>query len=461
MENNVTNNNDKQTVLWIHGFAGCPNNVHFKERKKSYTEYNWFSIEVDHHAKSSIEKINAYIHSNDVCVVAGTSLGGYYAMCADFKGPKLIVNPVTNPVRGLKQFLGKNTYKPGRPDGQTEFEFTEDMLNEFGELQHDKLYNVLCHYTPHDQLLGDDIKKDYEDMFYFLEMMDEKVLPEHFMTFKYVKAMKEILPRLIWRDCLRTRNPYDWYGSAYQYLPNSIIPVLMIAQSPESCVNRKKLLREIEACIKEEYQKDNKLRYEPWNRNENKTKEILKILLRERKYVLSRMFNLSQETFNAFMQINKNLLDLYNRMVDKMAKLYSGWLEEQEEGWQNDCQIFGQIIVEQSKEDVPADDTGSDYGWMMERIEELDGNHILSREFSGAPDIACDTYQLGLSHDYPNLYFSGGGERPFGDFLMCNPFQNLYSDSLYSPQDILRIKYYWCDTCLTYQRITNEKGELQ
>lgn len=195
----------KRTILWIHGFAGCPDNVHVKEMRKRYPEYEWYSIEVDHHAKASMEKINAYIRENDVCLVAGTSLGGYYTMCAEYDGPKLVVNPVTNPIRDLKQFVGKCCYKPGRPDGQTEFEFTEEMLNEFGELHYDNLYNVLCHYTAHDQLLGEDIKKDYEQIFYKLEMLDEKILPEHFMTFKYVREMKQTLFNLIDLDMMRRR----------------------------------------------------------------------------------------------------------------------------------------------------------------------------------------------------------------------------------------------------------------
>lgn len=78
----------------------------------------------------------------------------------------------------------------------------------------------------------------------------------------------------------------------------------------------------------------------------------------------------------------------------------------------------------------------------------------------GAPDMVCDRYQLDLEHDVPNTYFSFDGEKPLGDFLMCKAFRILYS-SLYAPQDILRIKYYWCDVYLTHQRIINYKGELQ
>lgn len=451
---------NKRIILWIHGFAGCPDNAHVKEMRKRYPEYEWYSIEVDHHAKASMEKINSYIRANDVCLVAGTSLGGFYAMCAEYDGPKLVVNPVTNPVRDLRQFVGKCCYKPGRPDGQTEFEFTEEMLNEFAELHYSNLCNVVCHYTAHDQVLGEDIKKDYEQMFYILEMMGEKILPEHFMTFKYVREMKQTLFHLIDLDSMSLRL-YDRYGTSYQLLPDKVLQPLSILHSTLKGLNYRKLLGEIEACIKDVYETDKRMRDEPWARNTGRTRETLKILFGERKFILRRMFTITQESFDAFKAINDNLLDMYNRMVDKMAKLYSSWLTDEEDGWQNDCNVCGRILVEQTKEDYPADNTGSDYEWMMERIEELDGNEILTEEFSGSPDRECDKHKLHLEHDRPNMYFSLGGSKPYGDFLTCRAFRRLQLETLYAPQDILRIKYFWCDVHLTHQRIINDKGELQ
>lgn len=455
------NGENKRIILWIHGFCGCPDNVHVQEMRKRYPEYDWYSIEVDHHAKASMAKINSYIRENDVCLVAGTSLGGYYAMCSEYEGPKLVVNPVTDPHRDLRQFVGRCLYKPGRPDGQTEFVFTEEMLAEFGELHYGNLNNVLCHYTAHDQVLGEDIKKDYEQIFYWLEMKDEKILPGHFMTFKYVKEMKHTLFLLIYVDITRRRNDYKHFGISFQLLPEKILQPLYILHHRNIGVNYRKVLGEIETCIKEEYEKDKRMKHDLLLRNEERTKETLKILFQERKYALGKLFTLTQESFDAFQSINANMLDMYNRMADKMAKLYTSWLTDEEDGWQNDCNVCGKILVEQTKEGYPHDATESDYEWMAERIEELGGNEIIIKQFSGAPDLNCDRHHLNLEHDRPNTYFSFGGARPYGDFLMCKAFRTLRMESLYSPQDILRIKYFWCDVNLTHQRIINDKGELQ
>lgn len=187
----------KKQIVWIHGFAGRPNNSNFMQMVKCNPQFDWYSIEVDHHALASAEKIDRYIAEHNVAMVAGTSLGGFYTLCAHFAGPKLVVNPATNPVRDLRQFLGHNVYKAGRPDGQTDFEFTEEMLNEFGQLV-PNTSNVVCHYTAHDGLLGEDIKKEYEQLFEERLLIPDNILPGHFLTGQYVKtAFTETVNQLL------------------------------------------------------------------------------------------------------------------------------------------------------------------------------------------------------------------------------------------------------------------------
>ncbi len=454
--------NDRKLILWIHGFAGCPDNQTVQDMRKYNPEYEWYSIEVDHHAKASMAKINVFIADNDVSLVAGTSLGGYYAMCADFEGPKLVVNPVTDPVRDLRQFIGRNTYKPGRPDGQTDFDFTEHMLMEFGELHHDQLLNVLCHYTAHDQVLGEDIKENYQRLFYLLKMIDEKTLPSHFLTHNYAKSTTKTIDYLMRHEAPSHFKPYNDYGGEYRYLPKSILHVSNLIFQWSRYVNFPKLLCEVEQCIKDVYDEDNKQRNEPWNRNIQHTREALKMLFFERKCILTKMFRNDQVSFNRFRAINNNLLDLHNRMTDKMASLYTSWLNDEKSDWHNDCQVSGRIFAEQTTDAHTDYDTVVNHDWLMERIEELGGNVLFEREFSGSPDQPCDRWNLGLEHDSPCTYFGAcAGFQPDENFTMCHPFQNLYHDSLYAPQDILRIKYFWCDTSITHQRIINSNGELQ
>lgn len=189
----------KKIILWIHGFAANPVNETFKEMKKLYSEYEWYPIEVTHYALDSMGKINDFIkvHMDEIALVSGTSLGGFYAMCSTYDGPKLVINPVVTPSRDLHQFIGHNCYKPGRQDGLSDFEFTEAMLEEFGQLSYTAGENIYCLYTTNDQVLGADIKTEYEHLFKHKQMVDPKILPGHFLTFKFVQKTLPIALKII------------------------------------------------------------------------------------------------------------------------------------------------------------------------------------------------------------------------------------------------------------------------
>ncbi|MCQ2292493.1 MAG: hypothetical protein MJZ54_00460 [Bacteroidaceae bacterium] len=60
------------------------------------------------------------------------------------------------------------------------------------------LSRTLCHHTAHDHVLGEAIKADYARMFSQRQEIAESILPNHFLTFRYVKTVfgrtvKEIL----------------------------------------------------------------------------------------------------------------------------------------------------------------------------------------------------------------------------------------------------------------------------
>jgi len=66
-------------------------------------------------------------------IVAGTSLGGFYALylATVFDLPALLINPATNPAESLKSRIGTHTnYKTGE-----EFELTSEHIKRFAELK--------------------------------------------------------------------------------------------------------------------------------------------------------------------------------------------------------------------------------------------------------------------------------------------------------------------------------------
>ena len=134
-------------------------------------------------------------------------------------------------------------------------------------------------------------------------------------------------------------------------------------------------------------------------------------------------------------------------------------MKDEEADWRNDCQVSGRVFAEGWQE-IGTDDTGSDYDTMIQIIEEVDRRELFTVDFSGSPDLnSTDFIQWDNRIDSCRL-FSFGGPKPYGDFTMCRAFDTLYTDSLYSNQDILRIKMFWADVDLTHQRIVTPQGEL-
>ena len=257
---------------------------------------------------------------------------------------------------------------------------------------------------------------------------------------------------------------YQMFGTDYRFVPEHLRDVLLAAYD-RHC-DAVKVLQQIEEGVLEVY--DQYRRNERWDGWQTKGSErrCLQLLLGARKRLMNRMFHQTEETYRRFSEINDTLLDLSRKTCKKIVALYEAWLKDEEEEWRNDCQVCGRIIAEgwEEKETTTgeenADETGSDYDRMISIIEEVGERDLLHIEFSGNPD-----YTLGDEWNWErevdsSLLFSFGGAKPYGDFVMCRAFQHLYSESLYSCQDILRIKMFWADVALTHQRIVTPQGKL-
>lgn len=456
----------KKKILWIHGFCGRPNNENIEYMKALYPQYDIYAIEVDHHAKASMEKINAHIKDNKVDLVAGTSLGGYYAMCAEFGGPKLVVNPVIHPFIELRQFLGRNSYKPGRPDGLGEFEFTQAMLDEFRKLILQPLNKTICHYTAHDKVLGEDIKQKYAETFFFLREIDEKILPGHYLSKKYIneemgKTLDNFFDELRGID-FKDSYKYDMYfhyGMDYMDVPRELWDTLSVARCGNKDLNKKKVLHDIEATICHIHKGSFKLIGEPFEHRELSQSRVIRLLLDERKRLMWSMFEHTEESFLKLREINKRLLTLTELMKQKLSSLYRLWLETEEGLWKNDCQVVGTITTDCDCQNIEGDETGSMYATMLTMIERYKCNELLRVEFAGTPVRNGKEWFSKFDKERPCWYFFENS-KPLGNFLMCQAFENLWKKTLFAPQDILRISTYWCDASVVHQCIVDEDSNI-
>ena len=105
-------------AVYIHGFAGSIHSDTITNFRKYYPNLEWCPLEVNHLVDESVQKINDFLRANsDVQYLIGSSLGGFYVLCADFAGRKIVINPVLNPMSSLKKAVGVNKYRGRRENG--------------------------------------------------------------------------------------------------------------------------------------------------------------------------------------------------------------------------------------------------------------------------------------------------------------------------------------------------------
>jgi hypothetical protein len=118
-------------------------------------------------------------------------------LCADFSGRKIVINPVLNPMSSLKKAVGINKYRGRRENGETEFKLTMQDLFRFKSFKPKDTPETICHYTPHDPNLGEDIKREYQKFFAHAEMtphLRSHFTDEHYIKHKLKDAIQPIIP---------------------------------------------------------------------------------------------------------------------------------------------------------------------------------------------------------------------------------------------------------------------------
>jgi len=144
-------------ILFIHGLGSSSNSSTVKLLKKNYSQHaEWHAIDVYCDPDISMQLINDYIKNNDIDILVGTSMGGFYILCTEFNGPKIVVNPVLYPGIDLAQMLGIHEYTNPRNNPDEElYEFTIDDLNDFSKYSIKVTPKTYMFISDHDQILSD------------------------------------------------------------------------------------------------------------------------------------------------------------------------------------------------------------------------------------------------------------------------------------------------------------------
>lgn len=116
-------------VLYIHGFGSSfdPDSEKIKALSKQF-EVIGVNIQYEYHCPSIQTFLKMTIMENNVDLVIGTSLGGWYAAEVASKCgiPFVALNPTTHPNETLKSYVGTNTDYNGR-----EYTLDESIPDEY------------------------------------------------------------------------------------------------------------------------------------------------------------------------------------------------------------------------------------------------------------------------------------------------------------------------------------------
>jgi len=119
-------------ILYIHGF-GAKFDLNSPKLKGLSGIGAVYGFDIDYtNSKASIEKaLGKFILDNDIELIVGTSLGGYYANLIgnEWKIPFVSINPAIEPNTTLKRYIGDNVDWNGKP-----YHLSESTVADYSEI---------------------------------------------------------------------------------------------------------------------------------------------------------------------------------------------------------------------------------------------------------------------------------------------------------------------------------------
>lgn len=126
-------------ILYLHGFASSGNSGTAKEIQECLSKCQIISPDLPIHPSEALALINKIIDEQNIDLVIGTSMGGYFAAQMSVS-MKILVNPSFHVSRMMKNRLGDNyemviPYFKVREDGTTEFVLDKAIANWYFALE--------------------------------------------------------------------------------------------------------------------------------------------------------------------------------------------------------------------------------------------------------------------------------------------------------------------------------------
>lgn len=169
-------------LLFIHGYNGSPygNSYNLLNDAIDHSKYELFTIDYDAaDPERSLEEIMAYVKSNGINMIIGTSLGGFLALnCWSF--PRIVHNPCMRPSEELPK-IGMDL------SDASKYKHFEDMFDDYADMEERLIVSAV--FASDDELLAKDNKAVYSR-----RLANEYIIPgKHFMDKTSAEAIASVI----------------------------------------------------------------------------------------------------------------------------------------------------------------------------------------------------------------------------------------------------------------------------
>lgn len=197
-------------ILYIHGLGSSSNSSTGKLLKSRSDDFvTFYNPSFPLSPKEAIHKINEFIKTNDINIVIGSSLGGFYALMSNCKYG-VVINPALTPISDIKNSIGYGTHDLGNEKGKYSIdenffiELQNIIKNRYPDSNPEKWYLNLNRDKFFKGIFGgsDELFSHYEDFkninrceTYFLPYMHHRFEKEYENILR--TAIKDVIKELI------------------------------------------------------------------------------------------------------------------------------------------------------------------------------------------------------------------------------------------------------------------------
>lgn len=151
-------------ILYVHGLGSGINSSTLNDIKTFFDNYEIHGIEVNENPYESVKKIQQYVDVNNIDVLIGCSLGGFYSAYINVPY-KFLINPGFHIIRILKERIKFGTYDYfcERLDGKKQYVIDQNTIDLFRNFIVDfcndiKNTNSYVIFSSNDDFIGSDIQ---------------------------------------------------------------------------------------------------------------------------------------------------------------------------------------------------------------------------------------------------------------------------------------------------------------